>query len=80
MGNYHLSLRRAVSKFIDFHFFCRRRANMDNTFVCKSMFTWYKEMLNLDQQVTDETIIIAAEVCCRVWPSSPINSILDKEV
>ena len=38
---------------------------MDNTFLCKSMFTWYKEMLNLDQQVTDETIIIAAEVRSR---------------
>ena len=80
MGSYHLSPTRAVSNFIDFLFFFRRRANMDNTFVCKSMFTWYKEMLNLDQQVTDETIIIAAEVYCRVWPSSPINSILDKKV
>ena len=49
---------------------------MDNTFVCKSMFTWYKEMLNLDQQVTDETIIIAAEVCySRVWPFKCLPSI-----
>ena len=35
---------------------------MDEAFLGKSMFTWYKEMLNLDQQVTDETIIIAAQV------------------
>lgn len=35
---------------------------MDEAFLGKSMFTWYKEMLNLDQQVTDETIIVAAQV------------------
>ena len=52
---------------------------MDNTFLSKSMFTWYKEMLNLDQQVTDETIMIAAEVgLFESGPSDQISSGMGK--
>ncbi len=37
-------------------------SRMDDAFLFKSMFTWYREMTNRDQPVTDETITVAAQV------------------